>query len=630
MKNSTFQFRKKSFFIISILIVLFIIIKYMSIMLFSPDDGLESPLQKPVVERGPILDRNGRILAIQTRLYSVTAWIPTVKDVEKTATILSEVLGVDENQLKKDMTSRSRFMYVKRKINNSDADRLRSYIDRGELPGIGLEPEYGRSYPEKDIASHLVGYTGTDNTGLEGIEYTYNSILSPPPGSGTLYAGNNRETYGNQVFLTIDTNIQNFAHQSAREAFEKYHPDSVTTIVAEAASGDILAYVSIPEIDLNNFASSEEPDRVNRPVSTAYEPGSVFKVFSIASLLQIGGIDEESTFYCNGYFEANTEGTNPIRIKCLGTHGHVNAEKILKYSCNSGAAYASLTVSDETFYQMLKMFDFGEATGVPLPGETKGLLREYRMWSGRSKPTIAFGQEMSVSAMQIVKAATVFANAGVMLQPHIVSKVVSHDGKIIDRTSREPVRQVLSPEVASSVLKMMVTVTDPDGGTGRRASVDGVTMAVKTGTSQTLDKETGRYSEKAFISSCLAVFPAEDPQIIVYNVIDNPKRVSYFGGVIAAPVVGDVSDKIVSYLGIPRSGDTIITHPGKIVITQPVMVKLEKTIPDFTGLSKRQLLPLLKDERVKVLITGEGWVKRQSPPPGTEVAEGMLIKIELE
>jgi cell division protein FtsI (penicillin-binding protein 3) len=371
-------------------------------------------------------------------------------------------------------------------------------------------------------------------------------------------------------------------------------------------------------------------DRINRPVTSAYEPGSVFKIFSIASLLQIGGIDENSTFFCNGFFESNTDGINPVKIKCLGNHGYVNPEAILKYSCNAGAAYASLTVSDETFYQMLKMFDFGERTGVPLPGESRGILSEYRMWSIRSKPTISFGQEISVSAMQVVKAATVFANQGVMLQPQLVSKVIAHDGKSVDRTYREEIRRVLSPEVAESVLHMMTTVTDADGGTGRRAAVDGITMAVKTGTAQTLDKETGKYSDKAFISSCLAIFPAEDPQIIVYNVIENPKRVSYFGGVIAAPLVGDVSDKIVSYLGIPRKGDRVIEHPGKITVNTPAQVKLEERVPDFTGFSKRQLLPLLQDSRVKVLITGDGWVRRQTPPPGTDVTEGMLIKIELE
>ena len=594
-------------------------------MLFSSENSDDPIITKTNVERGPILDRNGRILAIQTRLHSVTAWIPNIKNLEKTAAIISETLNMDKKQLIKDISARSKFMYIKRKISNTEAEKLKTFMEAGELPGIGLEPEYGRNYPEKELASHLIGYTGIDNIGLDGIEYTYNNILSPSPANIT---GRSRDIYGNQVYLTIDSNIQYFAHVAAFEAYEKYEPEIVLLMIVEAKTGDILGYVSIPEIDLNNFASAPAKSKINHPVVTAYEPGSVFKVFSIASLLNLGGFDENTLFYCNGHFEINTDSANPIRIRCLGNHGNVNAEKILEYSCNSGAAYASLTVSDEIFYKMLKSFNFGEQTNIPLSGETKGLLREYRMWSARSKPTISMGQEISVSAMQIIRAATVFANSGIMLQPHIVSKVISHDGKIIDRTVREPIRQVISAKTADSILNMMSRAASE--GTGRRASVKGITMAVKTGTSQTLDKETGTYSEKDFISSCLALFPAEDPEVIVYTAIYKPKKVSYFGGVIAAPLVGDISEKIISYLGITRKGDTVINHSGKIIVTQPEEIELGKFIPDFTGLSKRQLLPILKDTRVKILITGEGWVTKQSPLPGTEIKDGMTIELKLE
>ena len=625
MKSSTFNSRKKIFLIITTIIILFIIFKYMSIMLFSSENFEDSMLRRASVERGPILDRNGRILAIQTRLHSVTAWIPNIRDVEKTASILSETLNMDKNQLIRDISSRSRFMYIKRKISNTEADKLRVHIQAGELPGIGLEPEYGRSYPEKDIASHLIGFAGIDNVGLAGIEFTYDNILSPAP---VFFQGRGREIYGNQVYLTIDANIQNFAHQAALEAYEAYEPESVILIISEAKTGDILAYVSIPEIDLNNFTTAPERSKINHPIATAYEPGSVFKVFSIASLLNLGGIDEDTFFYCDGFFELNSDISNPIRIRCLGNHGNVNPERILSYSCNSGASYASLTVSDEMFYQMLKMFNFGELTNIPLSGETRGLVREYRMWSSRSKPTISMGQEISTSAMQIVRAATAFANAGVMLQPHIVSKVMSHDGNVIYRTTREPIRQVISAQTTESILDMMSMAATE--GTGRRSSVRGITMAVKTGTSQILDSATGTYSETDFISSCIALFPAEDPEIIVYTAINKPQKVSYLGGVIAAPLIADVSEKIISYLGIVRRGDTVINHSGRIIVMKPEEIELGNNVPDFYGLSKRQLLPILQDTRVKVLITGEGWVTRQSPAPGTVITEGMTIELRLE
>ncbi|MCL2293668.1 MAG: transpeptidase family protein [Spirochaetes bacterium] len=626
MKKNTFGTRKKIFLISTSLIVLFIIFNYMSIMLFRSESSQESAsarINRATGERGPILDRNGRILAIQTRLQSVTAWIPSIRDVEKTAFILSEALDMDKNQLIRDISSRpGRFMYIRRQISNTEAERLRVHLDARELPGIRLEPEYGRVYPGKNIASHIIGYAGIDNVGLAGIEYTFNNVLSPAP---SLFSGRRRNVYGSQVFLTIDLNIQHFAHQAASEAFERYAPEMIILIVAEAKTGEILGYVSIPEIDLSNFASAPASSRRNHPVATAFEPGSVFKVFSIASLLELGGINERTLFRCNGFFEISTDLLNPIRIRCLGHHGNVNAERIIADSCNAGAAYASLTASDAMFYQMLRLFGFGEPTGIPLAGETRGILRNHRAWSVRSKPTIAMGQEISVSAMQVVRAATVFANNGVMLQPRIVSKIISHDGRTIERTTREPIRQVISPQTAGAVLDMM-SMAAIDG-TGRRASVRGITMAVKTGTSQILDMATGRYSETDFIASCLALFPAEDPKIIIYTAIYRPTRVSHFGGVIAAPLVAEVAEQVISYLGIPRRGDTIIDHPGRIVVTQPETLVLGRYIPDFSGMSKRQILPILGDQRVRVLINGEGWVSRQSPAPGTEIRDGMTIEL---
>ena len=630
MKNQNRDLRKKIFAVFTALVVFIITAKYMAVMLFYSTDNEIFLNEKPVVERGPILDRNGRILAIQTRLYSVTAWIPGIINKELTAEILSSELDLDYNSLIDDFNNRTRFMYIKRKISPSESERIQKYIDDGKIPGIGLEPEYGRNYPEKKLASHLIGYTGTDNKGLDGIEYTYDSILSPLPETGK-NRKKIKETYGNQIFLTIDMNIQNFAYQESLEAYKKYDADAVMTIAVEADTGDILAYVSVPEIDPNNFAESTKNERINRPLNIAYEPGSVFKIFSLASVMDLGGADRDSVFHCNGYYELKLENSEPIKIKCLGNHGDVTPETILKYSCNSGAAYAAETISDDAFYQMLKMFDFGTKTNLPLPGETKGLLRHYRDWSARSKPTISFGQEISVSAMQMVKAATVFANRGMMLQPHIVKKVLSNDGRLLDENIREPIRQVLLPETADEILEMMKSVSKHDGGTGWRAAVEGLDMSVKTGTAQLLDRETGKYSEKAFISSCLAIFPYEDPEIILYNVIINSKKESIYGGVISAPLVGSIAERIVSYMGIPRKGDIVVDHSGRVVLTKPEYItEIGSTVPDFSGLSKKQILPLLKDSRLDITITGEGWVKRQSPPPGTEIQGKTEVILELE
>ena len=287
MKNQNKDLRKKIFIFFTALIIFIITAKYMSVMLFSFSGSDVYLNNKSIVERGPILDRNGRILAIQTRLYSVTAWIPGIINKENTAKILSSELGIEYSTLLEDLKNRSRFMYIKRKISPSESESIQQYIDDGKLPGIGLEPEYGRNYPEKKLASHLIGYTGTDNKGLDGIEYTFDSVLSPLPESSSRRK-KIRETYGNQVFLTIDMNIQNFAYQASIEAYKKYDADSVMTIAMEADTGDILAYVSVPEIDPNNFTESSKNERINKPLNFAYEPGSVFKIFSVASAMDLG------------------------------------------------------------------------------------------------------------------------------------------------------------------------------------------------------------------------------------------------------------------------------------------------------------------------------------------------------
>ncbi|MEW5817639.1 MAG: penicillin-binding transpeptidase domain-containing protein, partial [Spirochaetota bacterium] len=316
-------------------------------------------------------------------------------------------------------------------------------------------------------------------------------------------------------------------------------------------------------------------------------------------------------------------------IKCLGYHGEVNAQKIIKYSCNAGAAYASETVSSEAFFKMLLSFGFGQLTNLPLTGETYGLLREPKYWSYRSKPTIAFGQELSISAIQMISAATVFANHGVLLKPHIVRKIVSPEGKVLKEYQREPVREVLSPQVVNEMLLMMETAVEP-GGTASRAAADGIRISAKTGTAEMLDKKTGKYSEQAYIASCLALLPTEDPQIIIYIVIENPKGSEHYGGRIAAPIIKEAADEITTYLGIPRQTDTVINHSGKIILNEKTLPEIKDVMPDLTGYSKREIMALFANKDIKLQIDGEGWVVSQQPEPGTAMRKGMTITLRLQ
>jgi len=278
---------------------------------------------------------------------------------------------------------------------------------------------------------------------------------------------------------------------------------------------------------------------------------------------------------------------------------------------------------------MLIRFGFGSDTALPFPGESNGLLNDVDEWSARSKPTMAFGQEISVSAVQLVTAATAFANDGFILEPHIVKKIVSPDGKVIEEFNRKPLIDAISPETAQAMLMMMETATQ-SGGTATRAAIDGVRVSAKTGTAQVFDAKTGTYSDEAFLASCLAIFPSDDPELIIYVVINHPKAGETYGGRIAAPVVKELGESLVDYLEIEREGDQIISHDGTVQIQGLPPLLVGDSVPDLTGYSKRQLLPLLNMENISVSIRGSGWVVGQTPAPGVPITSGLKIVLELE
>jgi cell division protein FtsI (penicillin-binding protein 3) len=616
--------RFQIFIIITAVFVAVLLYQYISIMLVGPKPERPSTLARPMVERGPILDRNGRILAIQTKLYSVTAWTPHIEESEETAEILADVLDLDPEILLTAFREREGFMYVKRKITPSTSRRIRAEKEAGRLKGISLEPEAARSYPEKNLASQIIGYVGVDNSGLAGLEYTYNNELSPDPEETT-----EETVYGNQLFLTLDMNVQFFAERIAEAAYTQHSADSVMILVMDTENGDILASASKPDFDPNNFAEAPVEIRQNRAVTVAYEPGSVFKVFTMASILELGGIEPDETFYCDGTYEIEIPGGENETISDLRPHGVVDAQRIIQYSCNVGMAYASERVDPESFYGMLRSFGFGFPTGLPFSGETHGQLRRPSAWSVRSKPTIAFGQEIGVSAVQVVTAATALANGGILLRPHIIKKIVAPDGTILETFDREPVKQVIAPTVANRLLAMMETATEP-AGTAREAAVDGIRISAKTGTGEMLDERTGKYSEEAFLASTLALFPTDEPRYIVYVVIDHPKGEEYYGSRIAAPVVREVIDELATYYGIPRTGDIIVRHPGRISVENRTEPVFDGTMPDLRGMSKRELLPVLKKEPYRFEIYGSGWVVDQEPSPGSPLEEGDEIILRLD
>lgn len=609
------RLRYRIVFVLLGIVSIALIYEYGKVMLGTDSRRTAAPVAT-LPERGPILDRNGRVLALQTQLDTVAAWTPDLRDVAETSRLLAEILDTDAEDIRRRLESSLSYVVLRRNLTPGQSDRIQELRREGQLRGISLRPDSGRSYPERELAAALLGYVGVDNVGLDGVEYSLNDILSPQPGGSR---------YGDQVFLTIDVAVQAEAERIARETRETHNADSTMLLVMDSYSGDILAYASSPSFDPNEFQRYDAEQRRNRPTTRVYEPGSVFKVFSVASFMHLGGISPQDTFQTSvGYSDA----AGSFLIRDLGDYGTINAEEIIKFSSNVGAAYAADTVDADSLYHMLRRFGFGERTGLELSGEERGLLRQPELWSGRSRQTISIGQEIGVTAMQVMAAAGVLANQGVFVKPQIVKRIVSADGAIQYETEREPVRQVVSQAVAERMLEYMHSSTV--GGTAQRIAVDGIQIAAKTGTAEVFDPEIGQYSENAFVASTLAIFPKDDPQIVAYMVIDNPKEGEFYGGRIATPPLKELTEYLVPYLGIPTQNDVILEHSGRVAVSEPRMPELGDALPDFTGMPKRLLLPLYDREDITVEMMGSGWVVDQEPAPGTAITPDMTVRLVLE
>ncbi|MDR0401160.1 MAG: transpeptidase family protein [Treponema sp.] len=608
-----------SVFIVLLVFTAGVLLSRYGYLMLGQEGGGTGQQRSRLMERGPILDRNGRVLALYTRLANVTAWRSSVPDLQELGKELAPLLELDAGYIRDRIAaSPTDFVYLKKQIDESTIRLIEEAQAEGRLRGVGLDFIPGRIYPERNLASQIIGFVGDENRGLEGIEYAYEQDLAPD--------GDGRK--GGQVILTIDTNVQYILERLAGETMEETGAEAVIFTAMDPRTGEILGSASLPNYDPNDIRFTTEQQRMNRPAVWAYEPGSVFKVFSLATLLDSEVMTGDTVFICNGRYEHLSGGGERILINCLGAHGRVTARDIIVVSCNAGAAYASDLSGTDPFYQGLRNFGFGSRTQSGVPGETAGFLRSPERWSGRSKPTIAMGQEISVSAMQVMQAASVIANDGVLVPPRVVSRILAADGTVSRSWDSGSSRQVIKPETAQLIRSAMVDVTS-NIGTGWRANVEDLSLAVKTGTAQIIDPETLSYSDTDFIASCIALLPAESPSLVLYLVIVKPQG-EILGGRIAAPAIRQAAESLVDYLGIPRGRNPQILHPGQVLLPQNQGLAVGNTVPDFSGLSKRSLTPLLLRDDLHIEIAGEGWVRRQDPPPGSPITPETVIRLELE
>ncbi len=584
----------------------------------------------PSVERGSIVDRNGKPLAVDTNFYHIGINPQKIKNPEQFSKDIAPSLGMSENEvldiIRNTLAKKnSRFAYLKKKVPLTIYEEVRKVVEEKRYrAAVSFDKIPGRIYPENTLASQLIGYMGDDGKGLAGIEYSMQPILQPEPKPGDI-----KPEQGKNVYLTIDANLQYKLEKIAREALEETQGANLMLLAAYAKTGEILAYLSLPEANLNDYGNATIEETIDRPAMTFYEPGSVFKVFSIAAAYNAGLFRQDESFYCDGTFEKVMSSSERVHINCLSKHGYLTARGALEQSCNDVTAQITDRMETDAFLAKLREFGFGQKTGVQLPGESSGMLpgRESRFWSARSKMTISIGQEVAVTALQVIEAATVLANGGHPVALSVISKITDSEGNSVYQHQTERRPAVISSETAAYILSCMQTGAEK--GIGWRANLGDITIGVKTGTAQMADTVHGGYSDTDFLSDCLALFPAENPEIILYIVIQKSKGINYASRIVA-PVIKNSADAIIDHLGMSRGDAASLAHSGRISIQGKEGVKLGKYLPDLLGMSKRDLLPLLNRQDIKVNIYGSGWVTKQTPPAGTPVTENMQIDIYME
>jgi cell division protein FtsI (penicillin-binding protein 3) len=625
--------KRRFLFAISALFVaaLYILIRYALNIESGISDNAETP--RTTLERGPIVDRNGKILASQVRRYDIYIIPPKERSpnrqnekIDNLASRLAPVLEMDEEEIRQRIKVSKKDFIIKRHVTPEAYNTIRAMQEEkgSPLAGVVARAVPFRVYPEKILASQIVGFVGAEYQGQEGIEYAFNNELSGKESSGR----------GEKVELTIDANIQYILEKVAGSTLKETRAESVIFLAMDPRNGEILGSAVVPGFDPNDFRSFNLEYYRNLPANMPYEPGSVMKAISISALMNSGAITEHSEFLCNGTYEWTTPSGRKERLSCADgvAHGKVGPREIIMYSCNIGAFHAASMQNDLGFYQSMLDFGFGKRTGAWRPEmEISGFIDKpgSRTWSSRTKQSIAFGQEIAVSALQMLQAAGVIANDGLLVPPKIVSRIVSADGKTVkvwDNGDNQS-RQVISANVARKMRQYMAD-TASSMGTGWRGSIGDLNIAIKTGTAQYSVRGSG-YSSTDFISSCIALLPAESPSLVLYVAIIKPRGETY-GGRIAAPAIKEAAEEIVDYLGIPRGRNTLVAHPPSLDIPEEKIPAIGARIPNFYGLSKKTILPLLLRNDLHIEIYGDGWVKRQSPPVGTVLTADMVIELYLE
>ena len=605
-------------------------------------------------KRGSILDRNGNVLAASVSVETVTASPVDVQDkdkndmsVEEISQGLSDLLGEDYETIYKKLSKKASYVVVKSRLEKQDADKVRKFIKDNDIVGFTLVSDTKRYYPYDNLASHIIGFTGSDNQGLTGIELQYDSYLKGSAGrlvTATDVIGSEMPfdyeklvdpEDGLDVVLTIDENIQRIAEKYLTFAVEEnVLGNGACCIVMDVKTGGILAMSTKPDFNLNQpfviddeeklkeletYAEGEERTKKksemlekmwrNKAVVDAYEPGSTFKIFTSAMALEENLISSNDMFYCGG---SKQVGNYNIRCWKSGGHGQQTFVKSVHNSCNPAFIEIGARVGTEKFYSYMSGLGFREKTGIDLPGEVVGLVTPYANFHEVELATSSFGQGFTITPIQMITAVNAIANDGMMIKPHLVQKFVDSDGNVVKEFGAEQVRQIVSQSTSKKLREVLETVVSEGSGSG--AYIKGFRVGGKTGTSEKIPRGNNKY-----IASFVCMAPADAPEVVCLVLLDEPNGISHFGGVIATPVARNIMEETLEYLGVEPS------------YTAEELATMETSVPNLVGMTVDQAKQALANAKLRYSIDGNGeTVLNQLPKFGVKVNQQSTVMMYTE
>jgi cell division protein FtsI (penicillin-binding protein 3) len=605
--------------------------------------------------RGIIYDRHKNELAVSIKVDSVFAVPEDIDHPEATAKTLSKLLGLSTNDLLNKFQTQRSFVWIKRKLNAAES----AAIQRARLAGIYTQKEDRRFYPKRELAAHVMGYVNVDEEGMGGLEYRYNGSVRGETGRAVIMSDARGRSFnsieqpalpGANLITTIDENIQYILEKEAAAAAAKTHPKGLSIIAMSPSTGEIFGMANYPTFNPNEHAKYSSDAWINRGVSQTYEPGSTFKILTAASAIEEGVATPDDVIDCQ-------MGSITLFGRLIHDHarfGLLTVKQIMEKSSDVGAIKLGLRVGDERFAGYIDRMGFGKLTNVDLPAEERGLTKPASRWQKSSIGSIAMGQEIGVTPLQIVRMVSVIANGGILYRPYVVKTVEDFKGNILTETTPHGER-VISADTAAKLQDMLeVVVTE---GTATAGKLEGYTAAGKTGTAQKID-ETGHYSKTKFVASFAGFAPASNPVIAIIVVVDEPTG-QHMGGEVAAPVFKKVAEPILRYMSVPPDSPSyapqytvkVETRRDRDQVLKPNLAAAtsfapryvetgfsqapldsevefgEIVVPDFGGKSLREVTEDCLKSGLRLQSMGSGAAVQQVPAPGTTVSAGARVQV---